>query len=347
MAEKDKPIIGFFPDSAVSSEAERGKENRARRILPPQRPSGLAGRALGAFQDLALGAQAGLQAAQGGISLGDPFTAAVQGIAGGIQAPSAQAIREQQFLQQIDAVPIDDLSPDLVARYPEISGLPLGVAQKLLPVLERNERNEALMEKFLAQESGRESRFERGLEAREGAAQSKAEEKKTIRTEKEEASRRAALAQADRIISKVDQAFARVGSFSAGLGASLSRIPGSSAKDLETDLTTIKANLGFAELQAMRQASPTGGALGAIAVQELEALQSTLASLEQGQSPAQLRRNLLEVRRHYSAWRDAVAGAAAEEEVEAEKSNGKKKPMTREAQTPVKQVVGKYKVRVK
>src|SRR5690606_21711772 len=106
-------------------------------------------------------------------------------------------------------------------------------------------------------------------------------------------SQQAAIAQADRVIGKVDQALKKVGWDTAGgPGKFLSGIPGTEAKNLETDLETIKANLGFAELQAMRDASPTGGALGAIAVQELTALQSTIASLDQAQSPSQLRARL-------------------------------------------------------
>jgi len=94
---------------------------------------------------------------------------------------------------------------------------------------------------------------------------------------------------------------------SAGMGGSLmAKIPGTDATNLRTDLDTIKANLGFAELQAMRQASPTGGALGAIAVQELVALQSTVASLDQAQTPAQLKARLGEVRKHYGNWKKAV-----------------------------------------
>lgn len=175
---KDVPIVGFFTDSAISGEESRGKANAKRRILPPQRPTGWAGRTLGAFQDLAIGAASGLQAAQGGISMGDPVVAAIQGAAGGIQAPSAHAIKERQFMEQIDSVPIDELSPELVARYPEIAGLPLGVVQKMLPVFERNERNEALAARFLAAEEGRESRFKRGVESREGARSERGESRK-------------------------------------------------------------------------------------------------------------------------------------------------------------------------
>lgn len=63
-------------------------------------------------------------------------------------------------------------------------------------------------------------------------------------------------------------------------------------RDLQGTIDTIRANLGFNELQAMREASPTGGALGQVAIQELEMLQSTIASLDPSQSEEQLDKNL-------------------------------------------------------
>jgi hypothetical protein len=125
--------------------------------------------------------------------------------------------------------------------------------------------------------------------------------------EKQQAKLNAAISQADRLIMKVDQALEKTGVMSSGIGGSImSRVPGTDARDLAADLETIKANLGFAELQAMREASPTGGALGQVAVQELVALQSTVASLDQAQSSEQLRQRLGEIRKHYTNWRDAV-----------------------------------------
>lgn len=129
--------------------------------------------------------------------------------------------------------------------------------------------------------------------------------------DKREKSKQAAIAQADRVIGKVDQALSKVGVTTSGLGSSIAQIPGTTARDLQSDLETIKANLGFAELQAMRDASPTGGALGSVAVQELNALQSTVASLDQSQSPSQLRRSLSEIRGHYGRWKNAVEGKPA------------------------------------
>jgi hypothetical protein len=111
---------------------------------------------------------------------------------------------------------------------------------------------------------------------------------------------------ADRVLSTVDKALAQVSGVSAGFGSLLSGIPGSPAKDLQSTLTTIKANIGFQELQAMRAASPTGGALGQVAVQELEALQAVLGNLDSSQSSSQLKQNLESIKYHYGNWLDTV-----------------------------------------
>lgn len=160
------------------------------------------------------------------------------------------------------------------------------------------------------------------LEQKETAASAKTEKA----TEKQLASEKAASKQATRIMGTIDEALAKVGATSAGMGATLSAVPGSKAKDLAATLTTIKANLGFAELQAMRQASPTGGALGQVAVQELEALQATVASLDQKQSEDQLKGNLMKVKSHYQNWLDAVNESKKEAAPAAKGAGGKAAP---------------------
>lgn len=90
----------------------------------------------------------------------------------------------------------------------------------------------------------------------------------------------------------VDTALSQVGNWTAGLGSSLAVVPGTPAADLKSTIDTIEANLSFNALAEMRANSPTGGALGGIAVRELELLGATVASLRQSQSPEQLRRNL-------------------------------------------------------
>lgn len=75
-------------------------------------------------------------------------------------------------------------------------------------------------------------------------------------------------------------------------GELLSNIGGTAARDLRGLVDTIKANVGFDKLQAMRNASPTGGALGQVSERENLLLQATLGNLEQSQSEGQFRFNL-------------------------------------------------------
>lgn len=69
-------------------------------------------------------------------------------------------------------------------------------------------------------------------------------------------------------------------------------IAGTPAADVKALATTIRANIGFDRLQQMREASPTGGALGQVTVQELERLEAVMGSLVQSQSEDQLIENL-------------------------------------------------------
>jgi hypothetical protein len=65
-------------------------------------------------------------------------------------------------------------------------------------------------------------------------------------------------------------------------------VPGTDAKNLNETLNTVKALIGFDALQKMREASPTGGALGNITEKELGYLQSVQGSLDTGQGTEQL-----------------------------------------------------------
>ena len=98
-----------------------------------------------------------------------------------------------------------------------------------------------------------------------------------------------------------------------GAGSLLKSIPGSNAYDASQLIETIVANVGFDRLQQMREASPTGGALGAVSERELSTLQAVLGSLDQSQSQAQLEYNLsrleelyVEIIRKASAYPNAA-----------------------------------------
>lgn len=133
-------------------------------------------------------------------------------------------------------------------------------------------------------------------------------EKASDREDKKIAAAQSAVGAADRIIGKVDEALPLVSGLTTGFGSITSFIPGTSGANLRSTIETIKANLGFDRLQQMRDASPTGGALGQVAVKELEALQSSVSSLDLNQSPDRIRNNLEQVKTHYSRWRDATLG---------------------------------------
>ena len=101
------------------------------------------------------------------------------------------------------------------------------------------------------------------------------------------------------VIEDIDRALDQVSGWTAGAGSLLANVPGTGAVDLSSSLDTIKANIGFDRLQQMREASPTGGALGGIAVEELRMLQSVMGSLNTAQTPDQLKANLARLKEVY------------------------------------------------
>lgn len=122
-----------------------------------------------------------------------------------------------------------------------------------------------------------------------------------------------AVGKAGIIINRVDEALRNTGVTTTGfIGSQVGKIPGTPAYDLQKTIDTIKANIGFEELQAMRQASPTGGALGQVAVRELDMLQAVLGNLDHRQSREQVESNLRAIRQHFTNWQQTMQAAAAD-----------------------------------
>lgn len=90
--------------------------------------------------------------------------------------------------------------------------------------------------------------------------------------------------------------------FTTGLvgGQVLKNLGGTDAADLNSLLDTVEAGIAFDRLQAMRDASPTGGALGQVSELEITLLKAALGSVKQSQSAPQLKRNLERMRDIYS-----------------------------------------------
>lgn len=84
------------------------------------------------------------------------------------------------------------------------------------------------------------------------------------------------------------------------LGKAFEGLPATARTDASALQTTISANIGFDRLQQMRDASKTGGALGAISEREMTQLSSVLGSLDLNQSDEQLLDNLERLDRLYT-----------------------------------------------
>jgi len=113
-----------------------------------------------------------------------------------------------------------------------------------------------------------------------------------------------------RNLASVDALLKKVNRWTTGVGSTLAKLPETQARDFAAELDTLKANIAFGELTAMREASKTGGALGQVSDNELRLLTSALGALDTGQSPANFRAQLSKIRESLARW-EAASGQAA------------------------------------
>jgi hypothetical protein len=91
------------------------------------------------------------------------------------------------------------------------------------------------------------------------------------------------------------------GWFATGFGSeATSSIGATPSADVRGLLNTVGAKAAFDRLQRMREESPTGGALGGIAVKELELLRDSVASLDPNQSDTQFQSQMDQIIASYS-----------------------------------------------
>ncbi len=227
--------------------------------------------------------------------------------------------REEELRGALASLPAEATDKDIEAVVRQY-----GDPDKIFSVLERRQKAEAdraakaeLEREKLAQRE-QELAFRRELAAGNAAlrsavtdtqrqiAQARLDEikaKQEEKADKKAAAQEMAVNHASKVVTDVQEASNLVGGMTTGLiGKGQSFVPGTDAYNLNQRLLTIKANLGFDRLQQMRDASPTGGALGQVAVQELNALQSTVGSLEIGQDRKELEKNLSKIEHHYTNW---------------------------------------------
>jgi hypothetical protein len=117
------------------------------------------------------------------------------------------------------------------------------------------------------------------------------------------------------VIEDIDRALGAISGWSTGAGAALKDLPIvggiTPAGQMESLLETIQANVGFDKLQAMREASPTGGALGSVTEKELAFLQAVFGSLRQDTSPENVRYNLTRLKQHMQGRESRLQAAIA------------------------------------
>ena len=129
-----------------------------------------------------------------------------------------------------------------------------------------------------------------------------------------------AIESADSTLDAIKQAREKIGFFSTGIaGQFLKNLGGTDARDLRESLEPIRASLAFDRLQQMRNESKTGGALGQVAVRELELLMATKASLDQAQTTEQLEKALNKIEGHYQQYRLAMTQAIVNGEFDGQK----------------------------
>jgi hypothetical protein len=95
-----------------------------------------------------------------------------------------------------------------------------------------------------------------------------------------------------RMDTAIDSIMNSVSGWTTGFGSWLDVIPSSDSRNMKAELDTLKANIGFQELTAMRDASKTGGALGNVSDTEIRLLTNVLGALDTGQSPENFKKNL-------------------------------------------------------
>lgn len=85
--------------------------------------------------------------------------------------------------------------------------------------------------------------------------------------------------------------------------------PGSDASNVAARLETLRSKTGFNVLQAMREASKTGGALGSVSERENTMLQNNLAALDTTQSPEAFKAGLQQIIDYVDGTKSRLASA--------------------------------------
>lgn len=110
-----------------------------------------------------------------------------------------------------------------------------------------------------------------------------------------------------RVLESVDSLLLDTNRNTTGWSAFFRRmLPETDARNYRDRLDTLKSNIAFNELVAMREASKTGGALGQVSDREGKLLESSLGALDQLQDTTQLTFELNKIKASLARWQAAL-----------------------------------------
>lgn len=128
--------------------------------------------------------------------------------------------------------------------------------------------------------------------------------------------------QSQRSLDTITDLLPKVSNFTTGGGSLLANIPGTDARNFQAEVETLKSNIAFNELTAMRDASKSGGALGQISDREESLLSATLGALDTAQSPSQFKSQLLKVQDNLLRWDNEVSSLSKDFDYQGAKKEG-------------------------
>lgn len=114
-----------------------------------------------------------------------------------------------------------------------------------------------------------------------------------------------------RVLDSVADLKKDVGYDTVGFADWFKAIPTTASRNFAGRLKTLKGAIAFGELAAMREASKTGGALGAVSNMEIGLLESALGNLDQAQSPSEFIEELEKISSSIERWQTEASKAGA------------------------------------
>ena len=211
---------------------------------------------------------------------GTPFGEAALNVAG---------IRDRRAQQQLLAdrnTALDALSERQFQALQANRDAQLRLAQQQQAALEQNRNIQAQVAQQNQAIREREAEIKEATEARQVE---KTERETRERRTRAESALKGLDSRNQLVLDTIDEAIELSRGGTTAIRGQLTKgVGGTDSRKLKGALDTIKANIGFGELQRLRDASPTGGAVGQLSDPERQALEATLGALDQALSEEDL-----------------------------------------------------------